>query len=116
MYFFPARLPFVIAVASHNKEGEISDFSSRGIGVDIAASGEKIYSCVPGGKYQSWSGTSMASPFVSGFIALMLELNPTLSPEEIMQLLTSTAIDSGRKGKDNSFGYGIIDTKKSPNS
>ncbi len=50
----------------------------------------------------------MATPHVSGTVALMLEKNPTLKPSEIKHILESTAVDLGTAGKDNDFGSGRI--------
>ncbi|MEO0202848.1 MAG: S8 family serine peptidase, partial [candidate division WOR-3 bacterium] len=89
----PGDYPIVIAVGATNSSDQVASFSSRGpapntspynnttywsrsdwnyIKPDIAAPGVSIYSSVPGGGYQSWNGTSMASPHVTGTIALML--------------------------------------------
>ena len=105
---FPARYDSTISVASHNINKEISSFSTRGKGVDIAAPGEGILSTVGDNGYEAWSGTSMACPFVVGVAAMMLEKNPNLSPEEVKKIIIETATDAGKEGKDVEFGYGII--------
>lgn len=96
----------------------IADFSSRGpvdlygqnyIKPDISAPGVDVESAYPGGSYKVASGTSMATPHVSGTAALMLEKNPALRPSEIKQILESTAVDLGPAGKDNEYGSGRID-------
>ncbi|MCH5583616.1 S8 family peptidase [Shimazuella sp. AN120528] len=90
---FPARFPETIAVTSIGMNNRISPFGNRGKGVDIAAPGEKIPSAWLGQTTKEMSGTSMAVPHVSGTIALMLQLNPNLNPEQIRYLLLYT----GRK-------------------
>ncbi len=59
------------------------------------------------------SGTSMATPHVSGTVALMLENNPSLTPIQIDQILESKAVDLGLQGKDNDYGAGRIDARSS---
>jgi subtilisin family serine protease len=127
----PGGYPHSFAVAAVDKNDKAAYFSSRGpiewndkeyIKPDIAAPGVDIYSAKPGGGYQTMDGTSMACPHVSGLIALMLQANPNLTVDKIENLLTSTAIDLGDKGKDNTYGYGradimaVIDKIKSKNS
>ncbi|WP_238398195.1 S8 family peptidase [Halorussus salinus] len=62
---YPAAYDEVMAVSSTNSNDELSSFSSQGPQVEIAAPGSDIYSTVPGG-YDTFSGTSMACPHVSG--------------------------------------------------
>lgn len=57
-------------------------------------------------------GTSMAAPHVAGVAALLLSQNPELKPEEVKNILECTAKDLGSKGKDNDYGYGLIDAAK----
>ncbi len=82
----------VIAVSSTNSADEIAGTSNYGReSVDLAAPGVSIYSTVPGGRYGTKSGTSMATPHVTGALALMLTKDITLSPSELKDaLLIST--------------------------
>jgi subtilisin family serine protease len=61
---------------------------------------------------QFTTGTSVATAHVSGVAALLMAQQPSLSPEEIRSILTSTAKHSGPKGTDRKFGAGIIDPLK----
>lgn len=78
---------------------------------DVSAPGVGIQSTLPSNMYsgETWSGTSMSCPHAAGVAALMLEMNPTLSPAGIDSLLEQTARDLGAVGKDVVFGAGIID-------
>jgi serine protease AprX len=111
-----------VAVGATDSSDIIAYFSSRGpvtlygetyIKPDVSAPGVSVTSTVPGGGYESdWSGTSMATPHVSGTVALMLERNPALTPAQIKQKLENTAVDLGSAGKDNDYGSGRIDASK----
>ena len=70
IYSYPASYEKVIAVASTNTQGDLSDFSNRGDKVDIAAPGSSILSTIPGGSFKRKSGTSMAAPVAAGIYAL----------------------------------------------
>lgn len=86
---YPAsmELPSLISVAAIERSGELASFSNYGAdSVDIAAPGTGIYSTVPGG-YESWSGTSMATPHVSGVAALLKSASPNASAAEIVAAL-----------------------------
>jgi subtilisin family serine protease len=82
----------VIAVASITNTGALSSFSNYGATqVDIGAPGSSILSTVPGGAYASYSGTSMATPHVTGAIALYAAANPGATAAQIRSALLSTA-------------------------
>lgn len=110
---YPAAYPDVIAVTSLNQLGDISMFANYGTEVSIAAPGEDIYSTMPGNTYQYATGTSVAAPFVSGITALMLAKNNLLTPYEIKQLIEAGADDKGNPGKDDQYGYGVANPKRS---
>jgi thermitase len=73
----------LVAVTSVNMNDRKSGFANYGSWVDIAAPGEGIRSAFPVNKYAYWSGTSMATPFVSGQAALIHTVNGTLDPAGI---------------------------------
>ncbi|MEI7026438.1 S8 family peptidase [Paenibacillus sp. y28] len=88
---FPARFPQTISVGAINKASKIAAFSNRGQFIDIYAPGDNISSTWLFGKYNELSGTSMATSHVSGVIALLLEMKPSLRPTEIKTILKSAA-------------------------
>ena len=119
------------------KAGQIAGFSSRGAAVDVAAPGTDIISTVLppsltgalgqiGGNYGtttehqvrnrafygSASGTSMAAPHVAGVVALMLQVNPQLTPAQVLQILQSTADDMLTPGHDINSGYGQVNVPR----
>ena len=75
---------------------------------DVTAPGVSIRSAVPGG-YAVFNGTSMATPHVSGAVAVLRSIDPRLGVEELEDVLRRAAIDLGGSGPDNTFGGGRLD-------
>lgn len=83
---FPGSYPIdnMIAVAASDRKDEIGSFSNYGAqAVDLAAPGVDIYSTLPGERYKSFSGTSMACPHVAGVAGLILSKFPDATNEEV---------------------------------
>lgn len=89
--FFPAGYEGVIAVGSLNNQGERSYFSNYGAHLALSAPGEQILSTVPDSKYDSISGTSMATPHVAGAAALVLSRHPEFTAHQVADILKNTA-------------------------
>ncbi|TDF96719.1 S8 family peptidase [Paenibacillus piri] len=106
---YPAAYPEVFAVAATDARKGKASFSNYGNYIDVAAPGVSIASTYPNNQYAALSGTSMASPHVTALAALIRSVNPSLKNSEVMQIMRETAQDIGPKGKDNYFGYGLID-------
>ncbi|SCG57232.1 type VII secretion-associated serine protease mycosin [Micromonospora echinaurantiaca] len=104
----PASYPGVIAVGAVGRDGNIADISTRGQAVVIAAPGVNVMSTVPGNGYRSGSGTSPAAAIVSGVAALIWSKYPSLTAKRITDHLTATAIDKGTPGRDNEYGFGVV--------
>ena len=96
-------------IASSSSRGPVNWVSGTYIKPDMVAPGVSIESTNYLGGYRLMSGTSMATPHVSGAVALILQANPNLTPLQVRQLLEDTAIDLGTAGKDNVSGSGRID-------
>jgi fibronectin type 3 domain-containing protein len=90
-----------------------ADYSNYGSYVDVAAPGSDILSTYfPTDNSYAWlSGTSMATPFVAGTAALIAASYPNHSGDEIARALAETASDLGTTGRDNYYGYGLINTQ-----
>lgn len=86
---YPAALAGVIAVGSLDEDGERSDFSQYGENLCLDAPGKDLYSTWLDGGYIKGSGTSYASPFVAGIIALVLQHQPNISNEALLRLVKS---------------------------
>jgi len=118
---YPALFPETIAIAAYDKNGNIARFSSVGEEVDFAAPGVDIYSTWLKNSYASLQGTSMATPFMAGVVALLIAKhrkqeketgkNDCTTVEEIRQHLLKYS-NRGVIGRDNSWGYGIVDINK----
>ena len=112
---YPAKYDSVIAVGSTTRSDTRSSFSSTGPAVEIAAPGSSILSTYPGNQYEYLSGTSMACPHVSGVAALLLsggisDLNSDGTVNDDVRLaLQVTAQDLGAAGRDDDFGFGLVD-------
>lgn len=99
----------VVIVTATDSNDAGASFNSKGPEVDISAPGVDIGSSASGTNgYVYMSGTSMATPHVTGVAALIKTLNPTMSASQIANRLTSTAVDLGPAGKDDTFGYGRL--------
>jgi subtilisin len=103
---YPARYPSVIAVASCTSRNSRSSFSSTGPTVELIAPGSDILSTIPGNKYASYNGTSMASPHVAGSAALVWAADPGLTNLQLRGILQSTAQDLSLKKEHQ--GYGLV--------
>ena len=117
---YPGRYEEVICVGAIDKHLERSWFSSDGDELDIAAPGQDIYSTHLNNQYAILSGTSMATPFITGVLALLIAKHknsdsnntPVDTPERIREHLLRTADDAGVVGRDRFYGYGIVNPKK----
>jgi hypothetical protein len=105
---YPARYANVIAVAATNSNNNRASWSSTGPDIELAAPGVSIYSTYWDNTYATLSGTSMACPHVSGTAALVIA-SKSLSNDEVRLRLQQTAEDLGTTGKDNLYGYGLVD-------
>jgi subtilisin family serine protease len=92
---YPGAYPEVIAVSAVDNNLNLAGFSSYGPEVDITAPGVQIYSTYKKSAYATMSGTSMATPHVTGVVALRLAQNLNQSPAELKSVLQTTATNLG---------------------
>ncbi len=129
-WYFPAAYnSYVSAVGATQYDETKAPYSSFGPSLDIVAPGgntslnqngdeyadgvlQNTFSDTPvDWGYWFFQGTSMSTPHVSGLAALILALNPALTPDEVRNILQSTAEDKGDDGWDPTYGWGIIDAQ-----
>ncbi|WP_326724261.1 MULTISPECIES: type VII secretion-associated serine protease mycosin [unclassified Streptomyces] len=106
---YPAAYPGVIAATAVDDNGTRASFSTRRWYATVSAPGVDVVIADPDEQYYEGWGTSAASAFVSGAVALIKAAHPGLSPAQIKQLLEDTARNSPTGGRDDSRGYGFVD-------
>lgn len=106
---YPAAYPGVIAATAVDRFGTRASFSTRRWYATVSAPGVDIVIADPDHKYYEGWGTSAASAFVSGAVALIKAAHPGLTPAQIRQLLEDTARNAPAGGRDDSRGFGLID-------
>jgi subtilisin family serine protease len=111
-----ARYGLGIAVAALGSGGQLWASSTRGPQIDVAAPGENILTTwltydacdgFTGHDFRVISGTSFATPHVTGLAGLAYTLQPSLTDNEFQYFLRRTADDYGEPGRDDTYGYGV---------
>ncbi|MEU8296663.1 S8 family serine peptidase [Micromonospora sp. NPDC048909] len=106
---FPASMNQVVAVGGVDRNGALAAVSVIGPEIDVVAPAVDIYSTSIDGKYRKGTGTSDATAIVAGAAALIRSKYPYLPAREVAHRLTATAVDKGPPGRDDEYGYGVID-------
>lgn len=106
---YPASEEGVLAVGGSSQAGGHAPVSVTGREIDVVAPAVDIYSTSYGGNYSKGTGTSSATAIVAGAAALIRSKYPDLPAQEVAHRLTATAIDKGPPGRDDEYGYGVID-------
>jgi len=107
----PANLPTTIAVAAVDRNREKAYFTCHGSEVDFAAGGVDVFSTWLDNQYAKLSGTSMATPVITGVVALIIGAaranGKKLTPDAVYDRLVQIAVDVDKPGKDDFTGNGI---------
>jgi subtilisin family serine protease len=106
---YPAADPNVIAVTATDETDQLFPQAVRGPHLAVAAPGVDVAVPAPGDAYQLTTGTSVAAAHVSGVAALLLERHPSVNARTVLEVLTSTARNLNAKGRDDLYGWGLID-------
>jgi parallel beta-helix repeat protein len=109
---YPAAYDEVVAVAATDELDNPASFTNYGDWVKVAAPGVHIYSTFLDGTYAYLSGTSMATPHVSGVAALIWSRFPNMTREQVRAQLQFSSDDLGETGFDVHYGYGRINARK----
>lgn len=105
---YPGQSPYLTSVAALDPNTRRSSFSTMNDSIDVAAPGSNILSTLPNGQQGNASGTSMASPFITGVAALAYgKYGPVLQGEAMNIYLRYIATDITPTGRDNQTGWGI---------
>jgi subtilisin family serine protease len=118
--FYPSCFEGVLGVGAVNDAGTDAYFSNAGPCVDLVAPGESVLTTTRWSQafpyeYGYVTGTSFSAPQVAGTAALIKASNRNLSAEEIADRLQDQATDKGPPGRDNLYGYGLLDAECSVN-
>ncbi|MBS3105414.1 S8 family serine peptidase [Candidatus Woesearchaeota archaeon] len=108
---YPAKYDTVIAVGAVDSDDNLASFSSYGFEQELVAPGVDINSTYLGNVYSILSGTSLAAPHVAGVAALIKAFNNSLTNEQIRAKLRNDALDLGTAGKDDLYGYGLVQVR-----
>ncbi|WP_422734333.1 type VII secretion-associated serine protease mycosin [Micromonospora sp. WMMD558] len=106
---YPATGPGVIAVGGIDRNGNHAAVAVAGAQIDVVAPAVDIYSTSMDNKYRKGTGTSDSAAIVAGAVALIRAKYPHLPADEVVHRLTATAVDKGPPGRDDQYGYGVID-------
>jgi hypothetical protein len=107
---YPASLPNVVSVAAVDQTDTRASFSNYGTGLSLSAPGVQILTLSANNEVHYLSGTSLATPFVTGVAALILSQEPTLTNVELWNILNTTAVPGGgTTGYNTQYGWGIVD-------
>jgi subtilisin family serine protease len=104
----PAGYPGVVAAVGTDRNGEHAEVSVTGPEAVLAAPAVDIVSTKMGGGYEKRDGTSNSAAIIAGVAALVRSKFPQLSARQVVHRMTATAIDKGKPGRDDEYGYGIV--------
>ncbi|MDO4803130.1 MAG: S8 family serine peptidase, partial [Prevotellaceae bacterium] len=106
--YYPAGFSNVIGIGAVDSNGSVSSFSQNNDSVFVVAPGEGVTSTTNANGYTTKNGTSFSTPIVTGVVAIMKNINGSISTEDVMEILKETSMDKGIEGFDTSYGYGIV--------
>ena len=104
--------PYMLVVSATDQNDVLTTWSNTGNNVDLCAPGVNIGTTSNGGTYGAGSGTSFSAPIVAGVAALVLSMNPSLTPAQVTSILQQSADDLGAAGWDASYGWGRVNVAR----
>lgn len=102
--------PYIVSVSGTTSDDR--SWGTYGPYIDLSAPCSAIYTTINGGGYGNVGGTSFSAPLTAGLIGLIFSANPSLAPNQVEQILKSTAVDLGDPGYDVYYGWGRINASK----
>lgn len=114
-FSYPASYDAVVSVAAVGSNESHASYSQYNSQVELAGPGTSVQSTYPTNTYASLSGTSMATPHVAGVAALVWSFFTQCSDDQIRAALQATAKDKGASGRDNFYGYGLVQSEDAYN-
>jgi subtilisin len=114
--YYPAKYESVIAVGAVNQYNKHPKFSGAGPELELVAPGVDIYSTYMSNSYETHTGTSMATPYVTAIYALYKEAFPLITTAELREKIQQRAQDLGAPGRDVNYGYGLIQAPELPDT
>jgi subtilisin family serine protease len=105
---YPAAYDQVISVTAVDHNATVYRRAVRGEHIDFAAPGVNVWTATSISGARHKTGTSFAAPFVSAAAAVIIAQNPGITPAEVALELTRNTRDLGNQGKDETYGYGLI--------
>jgi len=111
---YPAGYSEVVSVAATDNRDQRASFSDANGDVEVAAPGVNVLSAYNSNdtSYATLSGTSMATPHVSGVAAVIFDRNPSLTAAQARDKLDASVDDLGAPGRDTSYGFGRVNLVK----
>ncbi|MDX7997089.1 minor protease Epr [Bacillus subtilis] len=108
---YPAAYSSVVAVSATNEKNQLASFSTTGDEVDFSAPGTNITSTYLNQYYATGSGTSQATPHAAAMFALLKQRDPAETNVQLREEMRENIVDLGTAGRDQQFGYGLIQYK-----
>ncbi|WP_181220288.1 minor protease Epr [Bacillus subtilis] len=108
---YPAAYSSVVAVSATNEKNQLASFSTTGDEVEFSAPGTNITSTYLNQYYATGSGTSQATPHAAAMFALLKQRDPAETNVQLREEMRRNIVDLGTAGRDQQFGYGLIQYK-----
>ncbi|MED3601593.1 minor protease Epr [Bacillus subtilis] len=108
---YPAAYSSVVAVSATNEKNQLASFSTTGDEVEFSAPGTNITSTYLNQYYATGSGTSQATPHAAAMFALLKQRDPAETNVQLREEIRKNIVDLGNAGRDQQFGYGLIQYK-----
>lgn len=107
--YYPASFDNVIGVGAIDENKNVASFSERNESVYTVVQGANVCVLNNSGGVSMVKGTSFSSPIVTAMLTLLLDIDNTITPSQMMEIVKKASLDLGDVGYDTSYGYGMLD-------